>query len=238
MAEQVEKKAAAALLEKVLTATTPTSKEAAASGSKDDDVDSRVKKQSNNKAVDGGDHRRSPLVARVGQKLRMLLMAFLLPSLMPVSKVCHWALSISFHMLSWSFINVRPMVERRLRRMAPAQAAVARVLPTAMTWCGAAGMAAAALALLLGGRRRRDRLALAYAALAATAANHCLWARIAVIVLIDDDTAGMGALAVSAALILLGFVFFAAEDLAGFRSLRKAAAEDDDAAQAQPKKEN
>ncbi|CAO2199038.1 unnamed protein product [Urochloa humidicola] len=53
-------------------------------------------------------------------------------------------------------------------------------------WCSVPQAAAAALALLLAGRRRRIRRALAYLALAATAADHCLFAGILGFILAAD----------------------------------------------------
>jgi hypothetical protein len=59
-------------------------------------------------------------------------------------------------------------------------------------WCSAAEAAAAALALLLPDSRRRSRRALAYAALAATAATHLMWARAITLFLTAADSFSAG----------------------------------------------
>jgi hypothetical protein len=107
--------------------------------------------------------------------------------------------------------------------LTPAQAAEADRLERAMLWCSAFQAVAAALALPLpqlragvGGGSRRVALLAPWAALAAAAANHCMYARLHLLFVAADPGPGDTLYRVVGAAGVLGY---AACDLLAFRAL-------------------
>ncbi|CAL4951628.1 unnamed protein product [Urochloa decumbens] len=74
-------------------------------------------------------------------------------------------------------------------KLTGAEAAVERALRHGVAWSSAAAAAAAGLAMLLPGRHRRSRRALAYVALTATAATHLMFAKAVTLLLTADPGA-------------------------------------------------
>ncbi|OEL12720.1 hypothetical protein BAE44_0026263 [Dichanthelium oligosanthes] len=110
--------------------------------------------------------------------------------------VAEWALVAAFalvaslavdYALAYFHVPCSPSsVFLRCVRLTRAEAAEGIALRTWMLWCTGAQVAAAALALLLPCRHRGARRDLAYVALAAAIASHCMYASAVNVVLIAD----------------------------------------------------
>ncbi|CAO2185693.1 unnamed protein product [Urochloa humidicola] len=127
------------------------------------------------------------------KKKQQLRAAPPLPS--AVTLVSRWALinacipalavALSFTLQSYVFSKLPSWLYHRIE-LTDAERAMGSALELGRIWCGVPQAAAAALALLLAGRRRRVRRALAYLALAATVASHFMFAGLLGIILAAD----------------------------------------------------
>ncbi|CAL4951624.1 unnamed protein product [Urochloa decumbens] len=97
-----------------------------------------------------------------------------------------FALALSFILQPYNVFSKMPSWIYHRIELTDAEGAMGSALELGHVWCGVPQAAAAALALLLAGRRRRVRRALAYLALAATVASHFMFASVLGIILAAD----------------------------------------------------